>query len=113
MITIYHNPRCSKSREALQILREAGKEVEVVEYLKQPPTEDELRDVLSKLNLPVEYLIRTKDPLYKSEFKGKSLTDDEWISILVKNPQLLERPIVFNGETAVLGRPPENVDKLL
>ena len=94
-------------------MREAGKEVEVVEYLKQPPTEDELRDVLSKLNLPVEYLIRTKDPLYKSEFEGKSLTDDEWISILVKNPQLLERPIVFNGETAVLGRPPENVDKLL
>ena len=113
MITMYHNPRCSKSRETLKIIHDADKDVEVVEYLKHPPTEEELREVLSKLNLPIEYLIRTKEPLYKSEYKGKSLTDEEWIAALVKHPQLLERPIVFNEETAVLGRPPENVSKLL
>ena len=113
MLTIYHNPRCSKSRQTLQILHDSNKDVEVVEYLKHPPTEEELKDVLGKLNLPIEYLIRTGDPLYKSDYKGKELSDDEWIKILVEHPQLLERPIVTNDLQAVLGRPPENVNKLL
>ena len=95
------------------MIDDAGKEANVVEYLKNPPTEDELRDILAKLNLPIEYLIRTKEPIYKSEFKGKDLTDDEWIAALVKYPKLLERPIVVKDNEAILGRPPENVMKLL
>jgi len=114
MLKIYHNPRCSKSRQTLQLIHDADAEVEVVEYLKAPLTEDELREVLTNLKLPVEYLIRKNEELYKAEFKGKEYTDDEWIKILVEHPTLMERPIVINedGET-ILGRPPENVSKLL
>ena len=110
---IYHNPRCSKSRQTLNMIREANREVEIVEYLKTPPTEDELRDILHKLNLPVDYLIRKGEEIYKTEFKDKELTEDEWIAALVEHPKMLERPIVVNGDQAILGRPPENVQKLL
>lgn len=110
---IYHNPRCSKSRKTLNLILEANKEVEVVKYLDTPPTEDELRDILDKLNLPIEYLIRTGEEIYLTEFKGKDLTDDEWIKALVKNPAMLERPIVVKDNQAIIGRPPENVFKLL
>lgn len=110
---IYHNPRCSKSRQTLNLIKESGQEVEIVEYLKTPPTEEELEDVLQKLNLPVEYLIRTGEEIYKTEYKGKELTDAEWIKALVEHPKMLERPIVVNESQAILGRPPENVQKLL
>ncbi len=110
---IYHNPRCSKSRKTLNLILEANKEVEVVKYIDTPPTEDELRDILDKLNLPIEYLIRTGEEIYLTEFKGKDLTDDEWIKALVKNPAMLERPIVVKDNQAIIGRPPENVFKLL
>ncbi len=110
---IYHNPRCSKSRQTLNMIKEANREVEIVEYLKTPPTEEELRDILHKLNLPVDYLIRKGEEIYKTEYKGKELTEDEWIAALVKHPKMLERPIVVNGDQAILGRPPENVQKLL
>ena len=114
MLKIYHNPRCSKSRETLQLINEANAEVEVVEYLKTPPTEEELREILTQLNLPVEYLIRKSEEVYKTEFKGKELSEDEWIKVLVDNPKLIERPIVLNEEgEAILGRPPVNVSKLL
>lgn len=95
------------------MIDDAGKEATIVEYLKNPPTEDELRDILSKLNLPIEYLIRKGEPIFKSEFKGKELSEDEWIAALVKYPKLLERPIVVKDNEAILGRPPENVMKLL
>ncbi len=110
---IYHNPRCSKSRQTLNLIKEAGKDVEIVEYLKNPPTADELREVLRKLNLPVEYLIRKNEEIYKTQFKGKELSEEEWIQALVEHPKMLERPIVVEGDKAVLGRPPENVLKLL
>ncbi len=113
MMKIYHNPRCSKSRQTLNMIKEANREVEIVEYLKTPPTEEELRDILHKLNLPVDYLIRKGEEIYKTEYKGKELTEDEWIAALVKHPKMLERPIVVNGDQAILGRPPENVQKLL
>lgn len=113
MLKIYHNPRCRKSRETLQLIKEADADVEVVEYLKTPPTEDELHDLLSKLNLPVDYLIRKNEELFKTQFKGKELSEDQWIKVLVENPQLLERPIVVKDDEAILGRPPENVMKLL
>ena len=110
---IYHNPRCAKSRETLKIIEDAGQEPEVVEYLKTPPTEEELTEVFEKLNLPIEYLIRKGEPIYKAEYKDKDLTDEEWIKALVEHPKMLERPIVVNDEKAILGRPPENVNQLL
>lgn len=110
---IYHNPRCSKSRQTLNIIKESGQEVEIIEYLKTPPTAEELEDVLLKLNLPIEYLIRTGEAIYKTEYKGKDLTDAEWIEALVEHPNMLERPIVVKDNQAILGRPPENVQKLL
>lgn len=114
MLKIYHNPRCSKSRQTLDLIKESDTEVEIVEYLKSPPTEEELREVLTNLNLPVGYLIRKNEEIFKSEFKGKEFSDDEWIKILVNNPKLIERPIVINDDgEAILGRPPENVNKLL
>ena len=113
LMKIYHNPRCSKSRQTLNLIKEAGKDVEIVEYLKNPPTTDELREVLRKLNLPVEYLIRKNEDIYKTQYKGKELSEEEWIQALVEHPKMLERPIVVEGDKAVLGRPPENVLKLL
>ena len=110
---IYHNPRCSKSRQTLKIIEDSGQEVEIVEYLKTPPTEEELQEVLQDLNLPIEYLIRKGEEVYKTEFKGKDLSDEEWIKALVENPKMLERPIVVKDRQAILGRPPENVQKLL
>lgn len=110
---IYHNPRCSKSRQTLNIIKESGQDVDIVEYLKTPPTVEELEEVLQKLNLPVEYLIRTGEEIYKTEYKGKDLSDEEWIKALVEHPKMLERPIVVKDDQAILGRPPENVNKLL
>ena len=109
---IYHNPRCSKSRQGLKILQDAGKEVEIVEYLKTPPTVDELKDIVKKLGIPAEKLIRKNEAIFKENFKDKSFSDDEWIKIMVENPKLIERPIVV-GDRAVLGRPPENIRELL
>ncbi len=114
MLKIYHNNRCSKSRQTLQLINDADVEVEIIDYLKTPPTEDELREILTQLNLPVEYLIRKSEAIYKADFKGKELSEDEWIKVLVENPKLIERPIVINEDgEAILGRPPVNVSKLL
>ena len=113
MLTIYHNPRCRKSRETLKLVEESGKDFEIVEYLKTPPTEDELRDLVVKLGLPVEYLIRKGETLFKEEFKGKDILEDDWYKILADNPILIERPIIISNGEAVIGRPPENVNKFL
>lgn len=112
-ITIYHNPRCSKSRQTLNLIEESGANVEVVPYLINPPSAEELDRILTKLDLEPEQIIRKGESLYKSDFKGKPYSRKEWIKILVKNPILIERPIVVKGNQAVLGRPPENVKKLL
>ena len=113
MLRIYHNNRCSKSRQALELIQKSGKEVEVVEYMKTPPTADELRDVLQKLHLKPEQLLRKGETTFKEHYKGKSLTADEWIEVMVAHPELIERPIVVTENRAVLGRPPENVQELL
>ncbi|MEJ8802647.1 arsenate reductase (glutaredoxin) [Pontibacter sp. H249] len=113
MIKIYHNPRCSKSRQTLELITTAGQQPQVVEYLKTPPTGTELKDLLQKLNLKPEQLLRKGEQLYKDEYKGKQLTDEEWIQVMVENPVLIERPIVVKDNKAVLGRPPENVLELL
>ena len=113
MLTVYHNPRCRKSRETLQLIQDAEEEFEVVEYLKDPPSEETLREILSKLELPVDYMIRKNESLFKEEFKGKQLSDEEWMKVLSENPSLMERPIVVKDGQAVIGRPPENVNRLL
>lgn len=113
MIKIYHNPRCSKSRQTLELLQQAGKEVEVIPYLQTPLTAEELKVVLQKLQLKPEQLLRKGEKLYKEKYKNQELSDDEWIQAMVQNPVLIERPIVVHGNKAVLGRPPENVKELL
>ena len=110
---IYHNPRCSKSRQTLQLINDAEKDVEIVEYLKTPPTFQELKSVIEMLAISPEQLLRKNEAVFKEKFKGKSFTDDEWIKIMVEYPKLIERPIVIEGDKAVLGRPPENVLNLL
>ena len=109
---IYHNPRCSKSRQTLSVIQERGEEVEIVEYLKDPPSTHELREVLNKLGMKPEQIIRKGEAIYKEKYKGNSFTDDQWIEIMTSNPILIERPIVVNGNKAVMGRPPENVKHL-
>ncbi len=110
---IYHNPRCRKSRETLAIIQDKKENPDIIEYLKQPPSEKELADIIKKLKLPIDKIIRKGESLYKEQFKGKELSDKEWLKVLSENPILIERPIVVKGDKAVLGRPPENVSALL
>ena len=110
---IYHNPRCSKSRQTLNIIQEKGESVEIIEYLKSVPTEKELEEIINVLGIKPVQLLRKGEADFKDNFKGKTLTDKEWIKAMVKYPKLIERPIVVKGNKAVLGRPPENVLELL
>lgn len=112
-ITLFHNPRCSKSRAALELLRERGADVHIIEYLKTPPSKSELAGLLRKLGMKPEALVRKGEEVYKSGFHGKTLTEEQWLSALADNPILIERPIAVKGAKAVLGRPPENVLALL
>ena len=112
-LKIYHNPRCRKSRETLNLIIEKGEEPEVVEYLKHPPSADEVRELVGKLGIEVEKLIRKNEAVFKESYKGKDLTESDWYSILSDNPIMIERPIVVKGNKAVLGRPPENVLDLM
>ncbi len=113
MITIYHNPRCSKSRAALKHLEEKGVQHEIKPYLKDGLAVEELKDLLMKLNKKPLDMIRTQEAEYKAKYKGKNFTDDEWIKILVENPKLLKRPIIIKDYKAVWGVPSEEIDVLL
>ena len=113
MTKIYHNPRCRKSRETLQLLQEHKETIEVIHYLETPPSFEELSHILQLLNIRPIQLIRTNESLWKDEFKGKVYSDEELIEIMVKNPKLIERPIVVKNNRAALGRPPENVKEIL
>lgn len=113
MIKIYHNPRCRKSRETLAVINDSGNSVQVIEYLKETPSANDLSVILSKLNLKPEQLLRKGEKLFKEEYKGRKLTDQAWIRAMVENPVLIERPIVVKGNKAIIGRPPENVKTLL
>ena len=112
-IIIFHNPQCSKSRESLEILQNSSSEFEVVEYLKQVPKKSELKNVIKLLGIKPQDLIRKSEEIFKSEFKGKDLTESEWIEAMVKFPKLIERPIVIKGKKAIIGRPPSLVLELL
>lgn len=111
--TVYHNPRCSKSRAALALLEESGVSPSVVEYLKNPPSEAQLRELIRKLGLRAEDLVRKGEAVYKEKYAGRLESEAQWIDAMVRDPILIERPIVVHGECAVLGRPPENVRALL
>lgn len=113
MITIYHNARCKKSREGLEVLKDSGVDYEIREYLKEPVTEEELSALLEKLGkAPIE-LVRTDEKLWKQEFRDKDLSDEELIRVMTENPKLIQRPIVVKDNEAVVGRPAENIEKLL
>lgn len=110
---IYHNPRCRKSRETLEIIKSKGQEPEIIEYLNTPPGADELKEVLGMLGMKASEILRKGEQVYKDNYKGKDLSEDEWIDAMIEHPKLMERPIVVKGKKAVLGRPPENVNDLL
>jgi arsenate reductase len=111
--TIYHNPRCTKSRGALALLEEHGIKPKVIEYLQTPPTAAELKSILNKLGMKADELIRKGEDIYKEKIAGRSLTEDQLIAAMVKDPILIERPIVIHGDRAVVGRPVEKVEALL
>lgn len=112
MYTIYHNPRCKKSRAGLQYMQETGLEYVTREYLKFKLTEAELETLVMKLNLKPVELVRTQEELYRKELKRLDLNDAEWIRIMVENPKLIHRPIVEGKYKAVIADPPENIDLL-
>ena len=113
MLKIYHNPRCRKTREGLEILEKSGKDFEVITYLETPPTAQELKVLLKKLQLSPIELVRKGEQIWKDNYRDKSMTDDEVINAMIKYPKLIERPIVFSKEKAVVGRPPEKINELL
>ena len=114
MWTIYHNPRCSKSRQTLQLLQENNIEPEIVLYLETPPDASALKDILGKLGIAPRDLLRKGEDAYKElNLKDAAHSDDTLIDAMVSHPKLIERPIVIKGEKAVLGRPPENVLELI
>jgi len=110
---IYHNPRCSKSRDTYNLLIEKGLDFENIEYLKTPLNKKEIKALLAKLNIPAADLIRKAEKDYIENFKGKNLTEAKWIDAMVKHPKLIERPIVVRGNKAVIGRPIEKVIDLI
>jgi arsenate reductase (glutaredoxin) len=112
MYTVYHNPRCKKSRAGLEYVKSKTDDVEVVEYLKTPLSAEDLKVLLAKLNKKPTEMIRTQEAIYKSDFKGKNFTDEEWIKIMVEHPKLLKRPIVVKNNKAVWGDPVEEIDIL-
>ncbi|WP_347926109.1 arsenate reductase (glutaredoxin) [Pontimicrobium sp. SW4] len=113
MIKIYHNNRCSKSRCGLQILEDSGKEFEVIKYLDDSPTAKELKSIISLLGISPLELVRKNEAIWKENYKGKILSDDAVIEAMIKHPKLIERPIIINGNKAVIGRPPECILDIL
>ncbi len=110
---IYYNPRCSKCRETLKLIESKGKTAEIVDYLNHPPTLETLQSIVIVLGMQPEELLRKKEPIFIEKYKGKKLSDNEWLEAMVQNPQLIERPIVIDGNRAIIGRPPEKVLELI
>jgi len=113
-ITIYHNPRCSKSRKTLALLKEHGIQPTIIEYLNSPPSVSELKKILALLNFSARDLLRTKETEYQAlNLSNSELTESEIITAMHNHPKLIERPIVVKNQKAVIGRPPENVLELI
>jgi len=113
MLQVYHNPRCGKSRNCLAFLENAGKEYEIIKYLEQSPTYNELVALLKKLNLKPIELIRQKEKIWIENYKNKTMTDEDIIEAMVTNPILIERPIVIKDDKAIIGRDPEKLEAFL
>ena len=113
MIQIYHNSRCGKSRECLVFLENSGQKYEIVKYLEEVPSFGELKEIIQKLGIKPIELVRQKEKIWIENFKGKPLTDDEIVQAMVSNPILIERPIVVNGDKAVIARPLEKAAAIL
>lgn len=110
MVVIYHNNRCSKSRDTLQLIRESGITPKIINYLETPPDKAALKNILKKLSLEVRDIIRTNEDAYKAmNLRHEGLSEEELLQALIKHPKLLQRPIVIKDKQAVIGRPPENV----
>ncbi|UFH58584.1 arsenate reductase (glutaredoxin) [Sulfurovum mangrovi] len=112
-VTIWHNPRCSKSRDSFKLLEEKGIDAEVVKYLDTPPTKEELKEVLKMLGIAPRELMRTKEEIYKTLHLAEETDDEKLIEAMVENPKLIERPIVIKDGKAVIGRPLEKVVELI
>ena len=113
-ITIYHHPRCSKSRQTLELLQENTISPEIILYLETPPSKSEIKSLLNKLGITARELLRSSEDAYKEgNLADTSLTEEQLIDVMLANPKLIERPIVVAGENAVIGRPPENVLALI
>lgn len=113
MIQIYHNPKCSKSREGLCELEASNQPFQIVKYLDNSITKDELNDLLKKLNYKPLELVRTKEKIWIENYKGKNLSDDDIIEIMIHNPKLIERPIIVNGNKAIVARPKEKIKEII
>ena len=110
---IYHNPRCSKSRQTIEILIKKNADFEIVEYLKDKLSITDLEEIIAKLEINTIELVRKNESVWKEKFKGRNLNNKEIIQAMIDNPKIIERPIVVNGNKAILGRPPENVLKII
>ncbi|MDQ0640140.1 arsenate reductase [Pedobacter sp. W3I1] len=113
MITIYHNNRCTKSRCALAELETSGKAFEVIYYLETPPSKSELENIIRKLGIKPLELIRKGEKVFTENYKGKTLTDEEWVDAMIMHPILIERPIIVSGDQAVIARPTEKIKEIL
>ncbi|AXB58685.1 arsenate reductase family protein [Flavobacterium fluviale] len=113
MIQIYHNPRCGKSRNCLAFIEQSNQEFEIIPYLTETPSVDELKILLKQLNLEPLQLVRTKEKIWIENFKGKTLTDDQIIKAMAENPILIERPIVVKDGKAIIGRDPDLIASFL
>lgn len=113
MTTVYHNPRCSKSRSGVEYLQKKGIEFQIVKYLETPMDTNTITEIVRQLGIKPEQLVRKNEELYKTQYKGKELTDTEWIRILAENPILIERPIIIHNDKAVIARPTEKIDEII
>ena len=112
-VKIYHNPRCSKSRQTLEILQHQAVDVQIIEYLKQPPSGDEIKAILKALGISAHQLLRTKEAEYKEHQLSEQSSSEQIIAAMIASPKLIERPIVIKGNAARIGRPPESILEIL
>ncbi len=113
MIKIYHNARCSKSRQGLAILENEAVEFETIKYLETPLSIEELKAIIKTLNIAPIDLVRKGEAIWKENYKGQELTDSQILEAMIKHPKLIERPIVINNNQGIIGRPPENIKSIL